>query len=87
MMAPRLPSLHTNGDDDGTDAIPVSLAGDDYRAMYEVLARRFRRGLKKQAERAAADDQPAEQTEEDERVEWDLPDLFVVDGGRGQLAR
>ena len=30
------------------------LAGDDYRAMYEVLARRFRRGLKRQEERAAA---------------------------------
>ncbi len=37
---------------------------DDYAAMYEVLARRFRRGA---------------------TGEWDLPDLFVVDGGRGQL--
>ncbi|MDB5219440.1 MAG: Excinuclease subunit, partial [Myxococcaceae bacterium] len=31
----------------------VSLAGDDYRAMYEVLARRFRRGLKRQEENVA----------------------------------
>lgn len=41
--------------------------GDDYAAMYEVLARRFRR-----AREGAEDD-------------WDLPDLLVVDGGRGQL--
>ena len=45
--------------------------GDDYGAMYEVLARRFRRG------RAAEDG--------DEKAEWELPDLLVVDGGRGQL--
>jgi excinuclease ABC subunit C len=45
--------------------------GDDYGAMREVLERRFRRG------RAVADGV------EDE--EWQLPDLFVVDGGRGQL--
>ncbi len=37
--------------------------GDDFAMMYEVLERRFRRGLE----------------------EGDLPDLVVVDGGRGQL--
>ena len=71
-------------DDDGE----VFLAGDDYRAMYEVLARRFRRGLKKEEERAAAqaaDGDGAEDVDRD-RAEWDLPDLFVVDGGKGQLA-
>lgn len=46
--------------------------GDDYAAMFEVLSRRFARG------RAA--------TENPEEEGWDLPDLFVVDGGRGQLA-
>jgi excinuclease ABC subunit C len=49
--------------------------GDDYRAMYEVLSRRFRRGK-----------DAAENTGEESGADWDLPDLFVVDGGRGQLA-
>jgi excinuclease ABC subunit C len=76
----------TPGGGEGTleqdvDGVPVSLAGDDYRAMYEVLARRFRRGLKRQEERANAGDDA-----EPSDSEWDLPDLFVVDGGRGQLA-
>ncbi|MEM9696813.1 MAG: hypothetical protein AAGA56_30030, partial [Myxococcota bacterium] len=47
--------------------VTVTDEGDDYGAMYEVLARRFRRG--RDAESGA----------------WELPDLFVVDGGRGQL--
>jgi excinuclease ABC subunit C len=40
---------------------------DDFRSMYEVLNRRFRRAL------------------EDE--DWALPDLIVIDGGKGQLGR
>jgi excinuclease ABC subunit C len=97
------------------DGVPVSLAGDDYRAMYEVLARRFRRGLKRQEEKAAqlaaadvnqsaegarfgvvgAEPQDGDGSEPPPSAEpdattadsdWDLPDLFVVDGGRGQLA-
>jgi excinuclease ABC subunit C len=36
---------------------------DDFASMYEVLSRRFRRGLE----------------------EGDLPDLVVIDGGKGQL--
>jgi excinuclease ABC subunit C len=67
--------------DDADDAIQVSLAGDDYRAMYEVLARRFRRGLRKAPARADHGE-----ADEDAGLEWDLPDLFVVDGGKGQLA-
>ena len=64
------------------------LAGDDYRAMYEVLARRFRRGLKREEERAAQALDGGEPGDDKDRdpVEWDLPDLFVVDGGKGQLA-
>jgi excinuclease ABC subunit C len=48
--------------------------GDDYGAMYEVLARRFRRA--KESENAESPEAAPE---------WELPDLFVVDGGRGQL--
>ena len=53
--------------------------GDDYAAMYQVLSRRFRRG------RDAAEN-AEENAGEGAGTEWDLPDLFVVDGGRGQLA-
>ncbi|MDP3275843.1 MAG: excinuclease ABC subunit UvrC [Deltaproteobacteria bacterium] len=41
--------------------------GDDYKAMLEVIRRRFARAKAKE-------------------VGWEAPDLFVVDGGRGQLA-
>ncbi len=53
-----------------TYRVRTATQGDDYAAMYEVLSRRFRRG------KDATEGQG----------EWDLPDLFVVDGGRGQLA-
>ncbi|MSP25770.1 MAG: excinuclease ABC subunit UvrC [Myxococcales bacterium] len=50
--------------------VRTTATGDDYAAMHEVLSRRFRRALEGDAE-----DLPG----------WELPDLFVVDGGRGQL--
>lgn len=60
--------------------------GDDYEAMFEVLSRRFKRGqdaaLAKGAEALDAD---AEGEAAPEPNRWALPDLFVVDGGRGQL--
>ena len=62
---------------------PSSGVNDDYGSMYEVLARRFRRAL------AARDgDGDGEGPPSDARSEgdWDAPDLFVVDGGREQLA-
>ena len=45
---------------------------DDFASMYEVLSRRFRRA------REAGEDASA--------ASWQLPDLIVVDGGKGQLA-
>jgi excinuclease ABC subunit C len=45
---------------------------DDFASMYEVLSRRFRRA--KQAE--GGDDDAA----------WKLPDLIVIDGGKGQVS-
>jgi excinuclease ABC subunit C len=46
---------------------------DDFASMYEVLSRRFRRA------RELMD------TSGDEDNPWQLPDLIVVDGGKGQL--
>lgn len=57
--------------------------GDDYGAMYQVLLRRFRRG--RDAESEAPVEASGEVPSRDAK-EWELPDLFVVDGGRGQLA-
>jgi len=45
---------------------------DDFASMYEVLSRRFRRAREAGEDAAAAS--------------WRLPDLIVVDGGKGQLA-
>jgi excinuclease ABC subunit C len=53
--------------------VKVAAAGDDYGAIYEVLSRRFLRGKR------------ASEQEGEGRPEWTLPDLLVVDGGRGQL--
>ncbi len=58
--------------------------GDDYGAMYEVLGRRFRRSLTASQEADGAS-KAGDAEDNRERIEWDLPDLFVVDGGRGQL--
>jgi excinuclease ABC subunit C len=74
---------------------PSGNLNDDYGSMYEVLARRFRRAMgaadaakaRAEAEVGAALE-VAEGSASDEAgdSEWDAPDLFVVDGGRGQLA-
>jgi excinuclease ABC subunit C len=56
---------------------------DDYGAMYEVLARRFRRALKaEELPETLSEGNPERESD----TTWDAPDLFVVDGGRGQLA-
>jgi excinuclease ABC subunit C len=53
-----------------TYKIKRATGGDDFASMYEVLSRRFRRA------REATD----------ENDPWRLPDLLVVDGGKGQLS-
>ena len=61
-------------------------AGDDYGAMYQVLARRFRRGrIAEQAQAGQKAESEAQAEGSRDHIDWDLPDLFVVDGGRGQL--
>jgi excinuclease ABC subunit C len=50
---------------------------DDFAAMYEVLSRRFRRAREAQRE--------AETQGKENDSTWKLPDLIVVDGGKGQL--
>jgi excinuclease ABC subunit C len=52
---------------------PDGPRNDDFASMYEVLSRRFRRAR----ETAAADEATAST--------WALPDLIVIDGGKGQL--
>jgi len=73
----RYRTFNVRGVKDSDTRPPSSRMNDDYAAMYEVLARRFRRGAR--AEQAALAETTANEGE------WDLPDLFVVDGGRGQL--
>jgi excinuclease ABC subunit C len=50
---------------------------DDFASMYEVLSRRFRRAR----ELAAGGDKDDDKSESS----WALPDLIVIDGGKGQL--
>jgi excinuclease ABC subunit C len=74
------------------DAVPDQggQTNDDYGSMYEVLARRFRRAIKAEAlpgaEAVAESTAETNEREKERDAEWDAPDLFVVDGGRGQLA-
>ena len=52
---------------------------DDYAAMREVLRRRFRRAVE------AATDDPANKARKSDASWRLLPDLLIVDGGKGQL--
>ncbi len=52
---------------------------NDFASMYEVIARRFTRGLKEKQDRLESGLDPAEGSFSD------LPDLLLIDGGRGQL--
>jgi excinuclease ABC subunit C len=70
---------------------------DDFRMMAEVLRRRFSRVAKLRSETGAlslaavgADEAPEEMGEEGEApprdAGWAVPDLVIVDGGKGQLS-
>jgi excinuclease ABC subunit C len=48
---------------------------DDFASMYEVLGRRFKRALQAVPEAEGQEDT------------WAMPDLVVIDGGKGQLSR
>jgi excinuclease ABC subunit C len=56
---------------------PDGPRNDDFASMYEVLSRRFRR-----ARELPANEQD---TASDSASTWALPDLIVIDGGKGQL--
>ncbi len=58
--------------------------GDDYAAMREVLARRFAKAV----EKSGPDEKTPAQTEakNPKKPAWqELPDLLLVDGGKGQV--
>jgi excinuclease ABC subunit C len=69
---------------------------DDFRMMAEVLRRRFGRVARLRAETGAlsleavgADEVPEEVDNDGERPRdagWAIPDLVIVDGGKGQLS-
>jgi excinuclease ABC subunit C len=60
---------------------------DDFASMYEVLSRRFRRAREAAATvgGAAPEGAPPSTTEAAPDNSWALPDLIVIDGGKGQL--
>jgi excinuclease ABC subunit C len=72
--------------------VKTATAGDDYAAIYEVLSRRFVRGqrAREAAHEEGAGTPPSTKDSAADvsggRAAWALPDLLVVDGGRGQLA-
>jgi len=66
---------------------------DDFRMMAEVLRRRFSRVAKLRAETGAlsldavgADEVPEDDGARPRDSGWALPDLVIVDGGKGQLS-
>ena len=56
-----------------------SATNDDFASMYEVLSRRFRRSK-------AADAKAVEAKAGATKKGWVVPDLLVIDGGKGQLS-
>ncbi|MGQ0607871.1 MAG: excinuclease ABC subunit UvrC [Chloroflexota bacterium] len=66
---------------------------DDFRMMAEVLRRRFSRVARLRSETGAlsldavgADEVPEEDADRPREAGWAVPDLVIVDGGKGQLS-
>ena len=66
---------------------------DDFRMMAEVLRRRFGRMARLRTETGAlsldavgADEVPEEDADRPREAGWAVPDLVIVDGGKGQLS-
>jgi excinuclease ABC subunit C len=66
---------------------------DDFRMMAEVLRRRFSRVAKLRSETGGltldavgADEVPEEVDDRPREAGWAVPDLVIVDGGKGQLS-
>jgi excinuclease ABC subunit C len=60
-----------------------SATNDDFASMYEVLSRRFRRSKAAEAKAVEAE---ADATPRTKKTGWVVPDLLVIDGGKGQLS-
>jgi excinuclease ABC subunit C len=58
---------------------------DDFASMYEVLSRRFRRARQEKEAAKEAAEAGGDREERDDQSSWALPDLIVIDGGKGQL--
>ena len=56
---------------------------DDFATMREVLRRRFKRAAKRIEQRALEAGEPGAPAADEDA--WELPDLVIVDGGKGQL--
>ena len=82
----RYRTFNVRGEATAPGAAGEQRMNDDYGAMYEVLARRFRRALKADASARRRPRRASPRREPRRRATWEAPDLFVVDGGRGQLA-
>jgi excinuclease ABC subunit C len=60
-----------------------TVTNDDFASMYEVITRRFKRAARRA--HLAQTGEPDELTAVDDDA-WAMPDLLVIDGGKGQLA-
>lgn len=59
---------------------------DDFRMMAEVLGRRFSRAARVRRETDALEPSAVGADDDTSAAEWALPDLVIVDGGKGQLS-